>query len=140
MDENKSPRTKDTSNIVSEDKPRHLTIAEMAEKFDVTYRALRFYQQKGLLSPKRRGSTRLYQPRDIAHMKIIMDAKRTGLALTDVRDVLSAYHQKGIEQQNQIIVEKLQYQEKLLTEQHQLIGDQLVETRRQLGKRGTGDQ
>jgi DNA-binding transcriptional MerR regulator len=126
MDEYNSPPSKNLINSDDQIAESHLTISEMAEKFGVTYRALRFYQQKGLLSPKRKGTTRLYLPRDVAHMKIIMDAKRTGLALTDVRDILRTFHKDGIEQQNLIVIDKLQNQEKLLEDQFQQISEQLT--------------
>jgi len=135
MDEISSPPSQDNESPEPNADKHPLTIAQMAEKFGVTYRALRFYQQKGLLAPKRKGTARLYRARDVAHMKIIMEAKRTGLALSDVREVLSAYHHHGTEKQNQIIVEKLRNQEKLLTEQHELIGAQLEATRQLLAER-----
>ncbi len=135
MDENNSPPSKKNTKSDSDTTKTHLTISEMSEKFGVTYRALRFYQQKGLLSPKRKGTTRLYLPRDIAHMTIIMDAKRTGLSLSDVRDILQAFPQNGIERQNQIIIEKLENQEKLLEHQFREINDQLEQTRHLLQER-----
>ena len=135
MDDNNSPPYNKNDNSESHESERHLSISEMAERFNVTYRALRFYQQKGLLAPKRKGTSRLYQPRDVAHMKIIMEAKRTGLALSDVREVLSAFHKDGAERQNLIIVKKLENQEKLLVDQYHQIGCQLEETRRLLQER-----
>lgn len=135
MDDRNSPFADKKQKPDIDDKDTHLTISEMAERFDVTYRALRFYQQKGLLSPARRGTTRLYRPRDVAHMKIIMEAKRIGLGLADVREILSVFHKDGVERQNVIVIEKLQNQEKLLETQYSQISNQLKETRLLLAKR-----
>jgi DNA-binding transcriptional MerR regulator len=129
MDDRNSPLSNKNQKSDTKNQEPHLTISEMAERFGVTYRALRFYQQKGLLSPTRKGTTRLYRARDVAHMKIIMEAKRTGLALADVQEILSVYHKDGAERQNMIVIEKLQNQEKLLEDQYNQIGAQLKETR-----------
>lgn len=135
MEDHNSPTEIKERKPGSDEKDRHLTISEMAERFGVTYRALRFYQQKGLLSPIRKGTARLYRPRDVVHMKIIMEAKRTGLALADVREILIVYHQDGIERQNSIIIEKLQNQQNLLEDQYSQIGNQLKETQMLLAER-----
>ncbi len=98
----------------------------MANEFGVSHRTLRFYQQKGLLSPKRRGNMRLYSPRDFAHMKIIMAARRLSMSLEDIGWILSSYHQKNGEQiQNELIVNLLDGHIQKLTEHHATLGEQL---------------
>lgn len=66
-------------------------IGELASEFDVTLRTLRFYEDKGLLEPRRIGSTRLYSRRDRARLKLILLGKRVGFALQDIREMLALY-------------------------------------------------
>ncbi len=67
------------------------TIRQMSEEFDVTARTLRFYEDKGLLSPHRQGQTRLYHGRDRARMVLILRGKRLGFALDEIREMLDLY-------------------------------------------------
>ena len=64
------------------------TIRQLSERFDVTPRTLRFYEQKGLLKPKRRGSVRLYTAADRARLSLILRGRRVGFSLEDIRDML----------------------------------------------------
>lgn len=70
------------------------TIGELAREFDVTLRALRFYQDKGLLHPRRLGQTRIYSRRDRARLKLILMGKRVGFSLREIREVLDLYDLK----------------------------------------------
>lgn len=69
-----------------------MTIREMCDTFDVTPRALRFYEQKELLSPIREGQRRLYSKSDRARLKLILRGKRFGFALEEIRELLDLYH------------------------------------------------
>ncbi|TRO96809.1 MerR family DNA-binding transcriptional regulator [Glycocaulis profundi] len=64
------------------------SIRDLAESFGVTPRALRFYEQQGLLSPERRGAARLYTPADRARLALILRGKRVGFALSDIKEML----------------------------------------------------
>jgi len=64
------------------------SIRELAERYDVTPRTLRFYEQKGLLAPRRRGATRLYTASDRARLALILRGRRVGFSLEDIRDML----------------------------------------------------
>ena len=70
-------------------------IGEMAALFDVSLRTLRFYEDKGLLSPMREGNTRFYTRRDRARMKIIMLGRRVGFTLRDVKQIIDLYDPGG---------------------------------------------
>lgn len=70
-------------------------IGELASEFDVTLRTLRFYEDKGLLQPRRIGSTRLYSRRDRARLKLILLGKRVGFPLQDIREMLALYEPGG---------------------------------------------
>lgn len=68
-----------------------MTIREMCEKFNVTPRTLRFYEQKELLFPERTGNRRLYSRRDRARLKLILRGKRFAFSLEDIRQLLDLY-------------------------------------------------
>lgn len=64
----------------------------MCEAFDVTPRTLRFYESKELLFPKREGSRRLFTRSDRARLKLILQGKRFGFSLEEIRQLLDLYH------------------------------------------------
>ena len=68
-----------------------MTIRQMCDAFDVTPRTLRFYESRELLSPLRRGQHRLYDRRDRARLKLILQGKRFGFNLEDIRQLLELY-------------------------------------------------
>ena len=71
------------------------TIGDLAREFGVTLRALRFYEDKGLLSPRRQGLNRLYSRRDRARLKLVLLGKRIGFSLVEIREILDLYDAKG---------------------------------------------
>ncbi len=66
-------------------------IAELAQEFDVTTRTIRFYEDKGLLSPSRQGQRRVYAPRDQVRLRLIMRGKRLGFSLDEIRELINLY-------------------------------------------------
>jgi DNA-binding transcriptional MerR regulator len=73
----------------------YVRIGEMAKEFGVTLRTLRFYEDKGLLKPKRDGSTRLYSRRDRARLKLILLGRKVGFPLRDVKQIMDLYDPTG---------------------------------------------
>ena len=71
---------------------RTYSITELCREFNVTPRTLRFYEQKGLLSPARRGWTRLFSYRDRARLQLILRGKRVGFALEEIKEMLDLYN------------------------------------------------
>ncbi|MES9902094.1 MAG: MerR family DNA-binding transcriptional regulator [Sedimenticola sp.] len=69
-----------------------LTVTELAGLLGITPRTIRFYETKGLLKPQRVGTTRAYNYRDRARMKVILRAKRLGFSLTDIGEYLALYN------------------------------------------------
>ena len=67
------------------------TIGDLAREFDVTSRAIRFYEDEGLLAPQRVGSRRIYSKRDHVRLKLILRGKRLGFSLAEVRSMLALY-------------------------------------------------
>lgn len=72
-------------------KERTYTISQLAREFGVTPRALRFYEDKGLLSPRRDGMNRVYSHRDRARLQLILRGKRVGLSLVEIKEILDLY-------------------------------------------------
>jgi DNA-binding transcriptional MerR regulator len=67
------------------------TIGELAREFDLTTRAIRFYEDCGLIAPQRSGRTRVYTQRDRTRLKLTLRGKRLGLTLAEVKDLVDMY-------------------------------------------------
>jgi DNA-binding transcriptional MerR regulator len=67
------------------------TVTQLARDLGVTARTIRFYEDKGLITPQRAGSTRVYTARDRARMILILRGKRLGFSLREIRDYLDLY-------------------------------------------------
>lgn len=73
---------------------QQFTISDLAREFDLTTRAIRFYEDMGLLQPQRAGPagrSRVYSARDRTRLKLTLRAKRLGLSLTEARDIIDVY-------------------------------------------------
>ena len=71
------------------------TISELAEELNATPRAIRFYEDKGLISPQRAGTTRVYSHRDRGRLILILRGKRLGFSLREIREWLTLYEVDG---------------------------------------------
>lgn len=71
--------------------PSTFSISELAQEFALTTRAIRFYEDEGLLAPTRSGRTRVYGPRERTRLKLILRGKRLGLSLVEIREILDLY-------------------------------------------------
>ena len=71
------------------------SISDLAKEFDVTTRTIRFYEDKGLLSPARRGQTRIYSPADRTKLKLILRGKRLGFSLEQSGGIINMYDPSG---------------------------------------------
>jgi len=67
------------------------TISELAREFGVTTRTIRFYEDQGLLSPKRQGTNRIFSPRDRVRLKLALRGKRLGFSLAEIRELFELY-------------------------------------------------
>ena len=75
----------------SEKECGEFSISELATEFDVTPRAIRFYEAHGLLAPKRAGQRRIYSPRDRTRLRLTLRGKRLGLTLSEIRELIDMY-------------------------------------------------
>lgn len=71
------------------------TIGDLAREFGVSLRTLRFYEDRGLISPLRQGAARLYTDQDRARLQMILKGKRLGFTLTEIRDMVSRGQLRG---------------------------------------------
>ena len=67
------------------------SIGDLSREFGVTTRAIRFYEDQGLLSPTRNGQNRIYRPRDRVRLKLILRGKRLGFPLKEIRELIELY-------------------------------------------------
>ena len=85
----------------SEKERAEFSIGELATEFDVTPRAIRFYEDHGLLAPRRAGTRRIYSPRDRTRLKLTLRGKRLGLSLSEIRELIDMY-EPGRDQRPQL--------------------------------------
>jgi DNA-binding transcriptional MerR regulator len=91
---------------------RTYSITELCREFEVTPRTLRFYEQKGLLHPDRRGWTRLFSYRDRARLQLILRGKKVGFSLEEIKEMLDLYNLRD-GQLTQLRVSSTKFRERL---------------------------
>jgi DNA-binding transcriptional MerR regulator len=97
-------------------------IGEIADEFKVTLRTLRFYEDKGLIGPKRVGSSRLYGRRERARLRLIILGRDIGFSLEDIREMLDLYEPKaGNKAQLRLALEKAGEQLQRLNDQKRAV-------------------
>ncbi len=85
----------------------NFTISELCAEFEVTARALRFYEDEGLIAPERRGLQRIYSHRDRARLAWILRGKRVGFSLAEIREMIDLYDlDDGRRTQHQVTLDK----------------------------------
>lgn len=77
--------------IAPRDDRQTLSITDLCDEFAITPRALRFYEDEGLIAPERRGTTRIYSHRDRARLAWILRGKRVGFSLAEIREMIDLY-------------------------------------------------
>lgn len=85
------------------------SISDLAQEFDITTRSIRFYEDQGLLSPQRRGQTRIYSRQDRVRLKLILRGKRLGFSLNECRELLQLYDHtaSGSEMQLKLLLTRI---------------------------------
>lgn len=107
------------------------SIGELAREFDLTLRTLRFYEDKGMLRPRRVGIQRIYTRKDRARLKLIVMGKKVGFSLQDIAEMLNFYDLKdGQESQLTLARSRFLEQIELLEQQKQDIEQAVGELQR----------
>jgi len=101
---------------------KEYSIGELAAEFDVTTRALRFYEEKGLLRPSRSKQTRMYTSADRTRLKLILRGKRLGISLEESADIIDMYDSGGsnTKQLQELISRVREKRAQLLSQQRDL--------------------
>tara|TARA_R110002049_G_scaffold124997_10_gene280547 strand:+ start:1884 stop:2273 length:390 start_codon:yes stop_codon:yes gene_type:complete len=103
------------------------TISELAQEFGVTTRTIRFYEEKGLIQPRRDGQKRLYSAADRVRIKLILRGKRIGMTLQESVDVIDMYDPShNNTQQLNALIEKIALRRDALVQQKKDIDDLLA--------------
>ncbi|MFT7244545.1 MAG: DNA-binding transcriptional MerR regulator [Candidatus Azotimanducaceae bacterium] len=104
------------------------SIRDLSQEFDVTTRTLRFYEEKGLLSPARVGQNRIYSTADRARLILILRGKILGLSLEQSADLISMYDPKSNnKKQIEALIEKIQSRRLQLDQQKQALEHMIVD-------------
>lgn len=107
---------------------RTWSIAELANEYDVTLRTIRFYEDKGLISPERRGTTRVYHPRDRVRLGLILRGKRLGFTLDEIATIVDMYDaEPGEEGQLVYLLEQIERRRDELEQRRRDIDETLAE-------------
>lgn len=107
-------------NASPSDLDRVFSIAELAQEMDITTRTIRFYEDKGLLRPARRGQQRIYSRADRTRLKLVLRGKRLGWPLDDIREMIELYDTPdGERKQLEVMLQKLSHNRSILQQQRE---------------------
>ena len=107
------------------------SISELAREFEVTPRAIRFYEEKGLLCPGRNGSTRVFSPADRVRLKLILRGKKIGFSLEESRDIIEMYEPETANtRQQESLLRKIQEKRIQLEQQKKEINTMLKDLKK----------
>ncbi len=95
-------------------------IAELAQEFGISARSIRFYEDKGLITPRREGLKRIYTPRDRVRLMLILRGKRLGFSLRDIQEIIDLYDAEPTgEAQLRRLIGSCREQRAILTQQRE---------------------
>ena len=110
--------TQKTSLKQQSEEQEQFSISELAREFNVTTRAIRFYEDKGLINPQREGTRRIYLRRDRTRLRLVLRAKRLGLTLAEAGELFALYDSpSGEESQIRYFLSLLQERRTIIEQQ-----------------------
>lgn len=113
---------------MTEKRQKTYSITDLSKEFDITTRTIRFYEDKGLISPAREGQRRIYSSRDRVRLRLIMRGKRLGFALSEIQELIDLYDTDRSEvMQLQVFLKRIQSRRDALSQQQQDITAMLSE-------------
>jgi len=113
---------------MSDQTAKQYTISELARDFDITTRTIRYYEDMGLLAPKRNGQQRVYAASDKVKLKLVLRGKRLGLSLAESREIIELYDPtSGNKAQLQKLLDMINSRKESLTQQLDDIQMMMVE-------------
>mgnify|MGYP003438838646 CR=1 FL=1 len=135
-------RTKPDILYLNMPREQTFTITELAREFDITPRAIRYYEDQGLISPERAGQSRVYTKRDRTRLKLTLRGRRLGLSLAEIRELIDMYdvgrdqrsQRAALERQREDIEAVLEEIAALEQRAHELLGEPAVR-KKNLAKR-----
>ena len=114
--------------------PRTWAIGELASEFEVTSRALRLYEEEGLLKPQRIGMRRIYNEGNRVRLRLILRGKRLGWSLSEIKELFDLYDSShGEEAQLELMLAKLEQRREILVAQKCDIENALEDLERIVG-------
>jgi DNA-binding transcriptional MerR regulator len=113
---------------MNNDKSKIYSISDLANECGITTRAIRHYEDQGLISPERQGTQRLYHARDKVRLHLILRGKRIGFSLSEIKEIINLYDlPHGEEKQKQLLQEKISERRAKLIQQQNDINSMLQE-------------
>lgn len=109
---------------------RTYSITQLCREFGATPRALRFYEEQGLLSPGRRDTSRVYSYKDRARLQLILQGRRVGLSIAEIRDILDTYEEEGSAAQDAEALRIHHRRVEQLQQQRQHVDEAITELKR----------
>ena len=96
------------------------TISQLAQEFDITTRSIRFYEEKGLITPLREGTKRLFSSADRVRLKLILRGKRLGMTLEESAEIINLYNpEDGNRRQRAQLIQQLENRRQQLLAQRE---------------------
>jgi DNA-binding transcriptional MerR regulator len=108
---------------------KQYSISDLAKEFDVTTRTIRFYEDKGMLKPKRDGQKRIYKAADRTRLKLILRGKRIGLSLDESFDIIQLYTKQSLDTRKQLnkLLQAIEKQKEIINKKKVAILDMETE-------------
>ncbi|MEM9332259.1 MAG: MerR family DNA-binding transcriptional regulator [Pseudomonadota bacterium] len=115
-------------NLKPADVKDYYSITELTREFDISTRTIRFYEDEGLLTPVRRGRTRLFRPSDRRLLMFILRGKRLGFSIAEIREIMQMYKEPpGEHGQLKLLIQRVNEKREMLLQKRRDIDETIAE-------------